>query len=93
MDKGSLGGNGGVYEVDMKSVRKAVLVALKASAVQLKHVSQGKNKSRISGGAFVESRRGNETTQPKAQRFKTLWFISTFLCMKCPDFMASGIKT
>ncbi len=41
MDKGSLGGNGGVYEVDMKSVRKAVLVALKASAVQLKHVTQG----------------------------------------------------
>ena len=41
LDKGSLGGNGGVYDVDMKSVRKAVLVALKASAVQLKHVSQG----------------------------------------------------
>ena len=30
-----------MYDVDMKSVRKAVLVALKASAVQLKHVSQG----------------------------------------------------
>ena len=42
MEKGSLGGNGGVCEVDMKSVRKAVLVALKASAVQLKHVSRGK---------------------------------------------------
>ncbi len=41
LDKGSLGGNGAGYDIDMKSVRKAVLVALKASAVQVKHVSQG----------------------------------------------------